>query len=589
MFNGCAIRSTRVWLTAVLLALATCALFWQTRDFEFVDFDDNEYVFMNRNVLDGLNRKSVAWALTDIGTAANWHPLTWLSLQSDVSLAGIASVPPGTGLRGEERSDLMRHLSRVMHIHNVILHGINAGLLVILLVLLIGALDGSERGSSVGRQTQTFVVVSLAAALWAVHPLRCEVVCWVSERKECLSVFWALLTLTFYQAHFGANRSRLLYAMSVICFALALSAKPVVVGLPAIILALNFLNTPGGKGFFYRLGVVRTVPFVLLSVASCVLTLVAQKGAMMPLVMVPLGSRIINACASVGVYLRQSLLPYKLIALYPFTGVVNWFYVALGMAVCVAAILIGWRAGACLIRKTHAGGDLRVAVVTAAWCVFGLVPMSGILQVGSQRHADRYTYWIGIGFAFAVAWVLLRVTSHFRARASKVLFVLVAAGVVCVYAGLCQRQSRVWRDSRSLLTHAYEKDNGNPWAALGLADQLVSVDPVRAEKLYRESVASAAQEEESLGALALFLAITSDGKSFDEAFQLARRAVELSAKSVRGTEALGLIALRLGQFAQAEKHFLSAIRNGSSNPVVREWLKAAQTTNALEPGSASQR
>lgn len=561
--------------------MATCACYWQARDFEFVDFDDNEYVFLNRNVLDGLTAKSVVWALTDIGAVANWHPLTWLSHQTDVSLSGVAPVPQGTGLRGEERSEAMRRLSRVMHTHNVILHGLNAGLLCVLLYIIVSALEMAWGGRVDGNQRLLFA--ALAAALWAVHPLRCEVVCWISERKECLSVFWSLLALIFYQTHFNGARKWVLFSISVVCYALALSAKPVVVGLPAIILALNLLNESDSKGSFSRLGVIRTVPFVLLSLVSCVLTLVAQKGAMMPLVTVSLGTRVLNAISSIGVYLRQGLLPYRLIALYPFTGTVSRQYVAVGLVVCVLAIFVGWRAVVCLIRKKPARGDLKVAVLIGSWCVVGILPMLGILQVGSQRHADRYTYWVGCGFSLAVAWALLRLVRRFPSRAVVVVTVAVTAGAVCAYAALCQKQSRVWKDSLSLFTHAYEQDNSNPWAALSLADQVVTSDPVRAEKLYRESVASASQEEESLGALALFLAINSNGKNFDEAFLFARRAVGISKKSIRGNEALGLIGLRLGSFAKAEEHFLQAIRNGSKNPIVHEWLKAAQAGKGRSP------
>lgn len=571
----------RIAVTAGMLAVATVFCYRETRTFEFVDFDDNEYVYLNQHVLDGLTPQSVRWALTDLGFMANWHPLTWLSYQADVSWLGKPLVSE-VGARRDIRNLDMIQLSAIMHTHNVLLHGCNAALLFLLLVGLLQAL-GLSGGKGDGREWGYLCWSAAAAWLWAVHPLRCEVVCWISERKECLSVFWALLSLIAYQAYVGTLQRRLGYGFSVLAYAVALSAKPVAVGLPAIVIGLNLLNNDkADQTFWKRIGLTRTLPFIVLSAISCVLTLAAQRGAMMPLYSASFGARLVNALSSIGIYLQQSLLPINLIALYPFSERFNPGHVLVGAIVCVAFLAVFLRVLFALVKRTPLGETLKVATVIGAWCLVGLVPMLGILQVGSQAHADRYTYWVGCGFAFAVAWAGSKLSEVFASRRAAAVMGTVVLAACIGSAVLCQRQARVWKDTLTLFSHAYEKSGGNSWAAYCLAEQIAFHDPARAERLYRQSL-SKAQHDENLSGLAMFLAVNSDGRHFDEAIALATKAIGLTEKSVRAYEALGLVYLRKGMFAEAEKQFEHAIQNGSENPIVKVWLAEASARKESVP------
>ena len=205
--------------------------------YEFVSYDDYEYVYQNPNVLGGLSRENLAWAVKSCGYANNWHPLTWVSLQADASLLpGKLSVSP-SGIPDKSFAPL----SSVMHAHNVVLHAANATLLFLLVVLMMRRLDSETNAA--------LPVIALFALLWALHPLRTEVVCWVSERKELLSVFFMLLTMIAYLK--GGEKGRMRtgeYVFSLFAFAFALLAKPVAVTLPAVLFAWDCAMAKKGLG-----------------------------------------------------------------------------------------------------------------------------------------------------------------------------------------------------------------------------------------------------------------------------------------------------------------------------------------------------
>ncbi|HEX6882081.1 MAG TPA: hypothetical protein VF530_01810, partial [Planctomycetota bacterium] len=372
-------------LAALLFALAL-ALFWRTTDFAFLNYDDDTYVTANPGVRGGLSWEGLRWALTT-GHAANWHPLTWLSHQLDVELFGL---------------DPRSH-----HRTNVLLHALNAALCFLALRALTGASGRS----------------ALAAALFALHPLRVESVAWVAERKDLLAGAFGFAALWAHAAYARQGGTRR-HGLCLLLFALGLAAKPMLVTLPALFLVLDawplkrlFVTPPAAPpvpppspaptrpgevhGARLRYAVIREkVPFLLLALASALVTLLVQRagGALGPLAEVPLGPRLVNALRALGLYLSKSLVPEGLCVIHPHPYLAaggGWTVAAaLGLGLLLAWLVLGWR------RRRSA----PYLLVGALWFVGLLVPVLGLVQVGLQGWAERYTYLPSVGLALALVW-----------------------------------------------------------------------------------------------------------------------------------------------------------------------------------------
>jgi hypothetical protein len=545
-----------------VIAATVCLVYWQTWHFEFISLDDGDYVFLNPQVLQGLTLDAWKWAWGTVGYSANWHPLTWLSLMADVEFFGGKNVG-------------------AMHLHNMALHVANAVLLFwLILAILKNIRGGLEPGSAVGTQAESVWRAVLpcffAAVLWAVHPLRVEVVAWVSERKELLSVFWGLAACCLYLhgSVSGKGTGRLLYGLSVLCYGLSLTAKPVTVGLPAILIAFEFACVRRPRWW-------RVTPFMLLALAGCMVTVAAQQEAMAPVREVVLSTRLMNAVTALGVYLRQAVLPYGLGVFYPVSTEIKWgvfsagVLVLLGSAACGVRMLI-------YVLKNHcdapASSDrFGIYAIIVAWCLVGLLPMLGIVQVGSQAHADRYTYWAGCGFSVALAYGASQLLGWTERRRFfvRALYPCVFAGLLALYAILAWRQAGAWENTLKLFSHSYETGDKNAWAAFALAQQYSAINPVKAEALYRVSIEKS-QNSENLGGLAIFLAMRSEDSTLDEPFALAQRALTFDKDSVSGHEAMGVIAFRRQVWAKAEEHLTHAVKAKNANPATLEWLAMAQ-------------
>ena len=241
---------------AALVFLGTVLLYQPSARYAFVDHDDPEYVIENPNMREGLTWENMKWAFMSVGYANNWHPLAWISMMMDVTLAG-----PLDDLTWNQRDNRVAH---VMHLHNILLHASNAVLLFVLLGLFLGK-DCDSKGD---------ILRLLLTLFWAVHPLRCEVVCWCSERKELTSVFFMLSSLIAYLCPAsGAMRRQVNYWGSVVLFTLAILAKPVAITLPTVMFAWDWIFK--GKPRWLKV-----TPFILLSLACCFLTISSQKGAL---------------------------------------------------------------------------------------------------------------------------------------------------------------------------------------------------------------------------------------------------------------------------------------------------------------------
>jgi tetratricopeptide (TPR) repeat protein len=421
------------WLAALGIVLLVAAIYGQVAGHGFVNFDDPRYVYRNARVQAGLTWEGVAWAFGTL-QVSNWHPLTWLSHMLDVSLFG---VEPGWH-----------------HLVNVLLHALDS-----VLVLAVFQL-------ATGRTWRSAAV----AALFAVHPLHVESVAWISERKDVLStLFWLLAMLAYLRWVRAPGRGR--YALVLAAFALGLLSKPMVVTLPVALLLLDWwplarLPAPGlGLARSAALLLREKVPLLVLSAASAAVTFLAQAkgGSVSPEEVLPLFVRLENAVGSLAAYLAQTVWPTGLAAIYPHPGLAPAGIPASKVAAS-AALLAAITAAAVWQRRRR-----PYLLMGWAWYLVTLMPVIGIVQVGIQARADRYTYLPHLGLFAAAVW-LLADAAEASALRRRALAAAAALGLAALSAA-AWRQAGYWKDSFTLFEHALAvtRDNGAAWRNLGAA------------------------------------------------------------------------------------------------------------------------
>ncbi len=502
---------SRTAAAAVVLTAMTLAAFAPLWQAGFV-YDDALYILDNPEVRGGLTLTALRWDFTSFH-AFNWHPLTWISHQVDAQLFGLDP-------RGHHLVSLTIHLA-------------NTVLLLTLLNLLTGSLGAA----------------SLAAGLFALHPLHVESVAWVAERKDLLAAFFMFLALRAYLGYTrrpGTGR----YLAVAVLFGLGLISKPMLVTFPFVLLLLDWWPlgrlwpAPGAASGSRRV-VMEKVPFLLLSVASSIVTYLAQRegGA---LVSFPLRARVANALVSVLSYLGKTVWPDKLAVYYPHPGssLPGWKTAA------ALAVLAGLCALAIRQRRSR-------PYLLMGWCWFAgmLVPVAGLVQVGGQAMADRYTYLplVGIFLAAGSGW---RDLGGERRRAAA--WVIVPAVVLVMLGALTWRQAGYWRDEATLFGHAREVTSGNWLAESGLGRVLAARgDLDEGIRHLRESLRInpyIALNHYNLGkALALL------GRP-EEAVGAYRDAVNLQPDYPDAWYNLGNACLKLGRNAQAVEAFRQALR-----------------------------
>jgi tetratricopeptide (TPR) repeat protein len=460
-------------ITASLLVLAVALVYRGAGGFDFVNLDDPDYLTRNPAVGGGLTWSGILWAFTAFH-AANWHPLTWLSHMADVSLFGM---------------DAGAH-----HLVSLGLHAAGA----LALFHLLRALTGS------------FWRCAAVAALFAVHPVQVESVAWVAERKTVLATLLGLLAVRAYLGHVARPASRSL-ALTAVLFAASLLAKPLLVVLPLLLLLLDWwpLGRFGPRGVppgEARRAVVEKTPLFALALISGVVTLAAQSrvGAVASLRVFPLPARLGNALLSCGAYLGDLFLPRDLSVFYPHPAdTMPWGRVGLAALVLAAISFAAWR-----LR--------RVAPYAAfgwLWYLVALLPVIGILQVGSQARADRYLYLPLVGISLAVVWGAADLAR--RSPRSRVPATLAIAAALALLARSAHRQAGYWRDSGTLWEHA------------------LAVDPESETALYQLS-----EHAKDLGRIP------------DQA-ALLRRLVQLNPRNERALNNLGIARYQLGEKPEA--------------------------------------
>jgi Flp pilus assembly protein TadD len=508
------------------LALVTAILYWPITGHDFVSIDDQEYIQENSHVTPGLTWSGIAWAF-ETGYASNWHPLTWVSHMLDCTLYGLR---PGGH-----------------HLTNLLLHAADT----LLLFLLLNQMTRAPWRSA------------FVAALFAWHPLHVESVAWASERKDVLStLFWLLTTMAYVRYVRGSGtdqpRSRAWYYVALICFALGLMCKPMLVTLPCALLLLDFwpLNrrerTPRSDGATTQPQpwahlIIEKLPFFALAGVASVVTYLVQAtgGAVTSLEIIPPSARLANALLAYCRYLGKTLWPANLAIIYPY--VKNW---PPGLVLATAALLVAL--SAVFVLRARRSPWL---IVGWLWFLGTLVPTIGLVQVGSQAMADRYMYVPGIGLFILVVWGaadLLGTSSHGRMVAGAIGLVALAA---CV--GVTQAQIRYWRDGETLFRHAVAVTRGNYIALNGLGgavDHLGRKD--EALDLYSQAVALNPHYPE--GQYNLGTSLMDHGR-LDDAVAHLRLAIADNPRYAQAQNNLGKALLELGHPDEAVAHLSQAV------------------------------
>ena len=416
-------------LPAVLLVLATLAVFAGVLRNGFVSYDDELYVVNNPHVRTGLSAANVAWAFRSM-EAANWHPLTWISHMTDVSLFGLA---PGGH-----------------HAVSLLLHAAN----VLLVFLLLRGATGKPGPSAA------------AAALFALHPLRVESVAWIAERKDVLSLFFGLLAVAAW-GRWTRTREAGAYAGSLLLFAASLASKGTFVTLPLLLLAADFwplgrfASDPGERGRRALRLVLEKVPYAVLAAGASALTLSAQRrGGALEALSLAFPVRAENAVVSVVRYLGKTVWPSRLAVFYPYPDSASLAWKAAAAAVLVAAITV------IAIRQARRRPWLLAGW---AWYVIALLPVIGLVQAGWQAYADRYTYVPSIGLLAAVVWTLADAP---RGRLPARVPAAAAVAVCIVLAFLTVRQVATWKDSLTLYERAVAVTGPNETMQIDLGNEL---------------------------------------------------------------------------------------------------------------------
>lgn len=471
-----------LFYASVALIVLCFVSYWPTHSARFIDqYDDLQYIIENEHVRQGLTLKGMRWALTS-NYAANWHPLTWMSHMVDVSLFGMNAGGH--------------------HLTNIILHSINSILVMFVLFL----------------PTRAFWRSALVAALFAVHPLHVESVAWVSERKDVLSTLLGLIAILGYY-RYARSASVRTYLPVALLFALSLTAKPMLVTLPILLLVLDYwplgrLGSPLLSAGKNRAVLWEKIPLLTLSGLASVATVWAQQswGAVASLTSIPIHIRLLNAGRSKLLYLYKTFVPRNLAVFYPYPP--EYPVVAASVA---SVFIFGFTV--VVFRHPRVPKWVRMGW---AWWLISLVPVIGLVQVGFQTHADRYMYIPSVGILVIIAWSIASATDRFK-KAGGFL-----KSAVCVWIGLLCilsfRQAKVWKDSATLFRHATEVTPANYMA------------------------------HNTYGVILLERGHT------EEALRHFTRAYEFRKLPVRADLNIGIALERLGRFDEAERNYMRILR-----------------------------
>jgi tetratricopeptide (TPR) repeat protein len=597
-------RSSTI-LISLGLTLSTLAVYWPVIHSNFVNLDDPIYILRNPHVLSGLNWENIQAAF-QVGYGANWHPLTWFSHLLDVQLFGLN---PG------------KH-----HLTSLVLHCINTILLFLLLKQMTRAIWRS----------------AFVAALFAFHPLHVESVAWISERKDVLSGFFFILTLWAYSKYVEEKGSRVegrglkdghaplsplppprFYALTLLFFAMGLMSKPMLVTVPFVLLVIDYWplgrwrrekaqsktgKTKSESGTFWTL-LLEKVPFFVVATGSCVITFLAQKrgSAVATLSNVPLQMRFENALVSYAFYLRDLFWPVSLGAYYPLPTVVPIWQVAGAVTILVVLSIVG-------VATLRTRPFLAVGWF---WFLGMMIPVIGLVQVGLQARADRYTYLPFIGLFIALTWTVAeaakRTPEPVLARRkgagndsgnleyqgtpiSTLLLAVAACAVLLACMVVARIQVGFWRDSETLYQHTLRVTTNNYFIHQNLGTLLLGEERcAEAAEHFAEAIRINPRLAEAYGAMGF--ALVRQGKSrqaipfYRKALDFAPQAGPLLEQNKMSSHVhylLGNALVTEGQREEAVAEFKTALALdpksvGPLNDLA--WLLATDPESSLRNGA----
>ncbi|HZV34026.1 MAG TPA: tetratricopeptide repeat protein [Verrucomicrobiae bacterium] len=548
-------------LAGALLFLVVLWAFLPAIHNGFLTYDDPEYVTNNPYVKTGLSIAGLKWAFSAHG--ANWHPITWLSHMLDGQIYGLQ--PWGH------------------HFNNVLLHAANCFLVFWVLRKMTGA------------TWRSFFV----ALLFGLHPLRVESVAWVAERKDVLSVFFFMLTLWAYsdyaqETNANSPRAKIHYALALVWFVLGLLSKSMLVTLPFVLLLLDFWPLERLRQNNFKKLLTEKIPFFVLSAAMCWIARNAQKNGAAMVSTMPFCARLENALVAYCRYIEKLFWPANVSPFYPRAD--SWPIVL----VCAAALfLVMFSIAAFVCRKERPWW-----FVGWFWYLGTLVPVIGLIQIGEQSLADRYTYIPCIGILIALVWTVGALTKEQRRREIAASTATFAAAVTCLV--LTRQQIGYWKTTESLFARAVAVTPDSTMACVGLGASLAERGQFeQAIRLYRHALLFSPDYYEAHNNLGLALAATGHLDDAIEQYRLAfknrptadclvnlgvalakqghpdaaiaefKHATVIDADNQIAQSNLALLLLRKGQFAEAIEHLRAALKSAPENAELHDELGSA--------------
>lgn len=524
-----------LWICAALV-LAAIAVYYQVWTYDFVNYDDPEYVYENRHIQAGITFETVKWAFTAATHTYFWHPLTWLSHILDWQLYG---------------NNAGGH-----HITNLIFHIANTLLLFLVLKQMTCPVRDRLPLAAVGHQrcpvsngTRALWQSAFVAALFALHPLHVESVAWIYERKDVLSTFFWFLTMWAYVRYVRSSKI-INYLLIVVFFALGLMSKPMLVTLPFVLLLLDYwplerLNTK--RSLLHLL--IEKVPLFVMVFASCIITFINQNriGAMSSIENLSFFVRLANASNSYLQYIIKMIWPARLAFFYPHPSRdVSGFFAGISAAVLLVATILIWRAG----RK------YRYLTVGWFWYLGTLVPVIGIVQAGQQAMADRYSYITLTGLSIIIAWGLPELLIKWQYR--KISLWASSLAVLSVLAVLAHIQQRYWKNTITLCEHALKVTENNYEAHYCMTDMLLEQGRIE-EAIWHNTEALRIKPNYTNALNGLGSALMTAGK-VDNAMGYFKKAIEIDPRSTTSYIHFGEALAAKGKFDEALSMYRKALQ-----------------------------
>ena len=505
-------RWTLFGISSFLIAI-TWAVFGQTFGHQFINYDDPLYVLDNAHVRAGLTWRGILWAFTHVHSQ-NWHPLTTISHMLDCQLFG---VNPGAH-----------------HLVNVFFHSIAAALLFIFLAQV----------------TSRVWLSAFVAAVFAIHPLRVESVAWIAERKDVLSGLFFLLTLIAYVAYTRKSGVARYLTMSIL-FACGLLAKPMLVTLPLILLLLDWWPLERLERSTIAKVILEKIPLFALSIGSAIATLIAQRGGIVQIAHLPLSWRAANALSVYLIYIWQMIWPANLATIYPHPGRLPIWETA-----SAAAVLVLITIAVFVLRKR------QPHLVTGwLWYLILLVPVIGLIQVGSQAHADRYTYLPQIGLYIAITWAIVDLAQSLRAR--REIFAAAAPIIIVVLGWRAWIQTSYWHDTERLWNRTFAVTGRNDIAHFNFGEFLLKTHRLD-EAIAQFEIVLANHPSEPDANFQLAYAFMEKGE-LDLAIRHFERALKIEPENPQTETNLANVLLKSGRIEEAVEHYRNVVRHEPSS------------------------